>query len=419
MIIDKKSSLSIQYLYAKRFFTFLLYIYIFFIVFDGIRETLALPNFIFLFSAILRDLALVSLFILCIFCNKKLKHFGQTTIYFLLLCSLPAIMAITISQEDFLLSLRGVYWYIRFGFLFFILINSENLNLNDNSKMIKYIIFLTLCLFGLSLIIYFKFPHLVYRRYFGNRAGLGNPGIQSCIYFISLVLCIQYEPFGKIVNIIISIVYIIALVLGVTSTAIVALLLLLLLLLFDPSKRNAAIRLIVIGIVCIGVFVFFYSTELKNIFDFFQHRWDELIQLFEKTFSFSNVKTKSTSFNTREKQIQNFFINLRPIAFLFGNGKFGINYPKERIENLYFAVFHDYGIIGFIFLIVVLIRMFFLSIVNFIKTRQIIQFISVLSFSIYGITLIPPMAVNMGGMFVLLFYFSFYWQGESSRNVDN
>jgi hypothetical protein len=237
---------------------------------------------------------------------------------------------------------------------------------------------------------------------------LGNPSIQSSIYFVSLVLCIQYEPFGKIVNIIVPIIFIIAILLTVTSTAIIAILLFLLLLLFDKSKRAIAIDILAIGFLCVVIVIFLYGDKLKLMLDFFLQKWDELIQLMEKAFFSSDVRTESSSFNVREIRIQKFLINLRPINILFGDGKFGINYPKETIENLYFSVFHDYGIVGLIFLIGVLVKAFFSSIYNFIKTRKVVQLIAVLSFSVYGITLIPIIAFNMAGMFVLLFYFSFW-----------
>jgi hypothetical protein len=193
-----------------------------------------------------------------------------------------------------------------------------------------------------------------------------------------------------------------------TSTAIVTTLVFIFLLLFDTSKTKTAIILLVLCSLCLVALFFVYNDELKIIFRFIQQKWNELIQLIEKTLLFSDTKTESSSFRARERQISRYLINLQPTEILFGKGKFGINYHEEMVEMMYFLVLYDYGIVGLFFLMLILVRAFFLSFFNFIRTRHTIQLIAVLSFSIYGITLHPVITVNMGGMFAFLFYFSFF-----------
>jgi hypothetical protein len=148
-----------------------------------------------------------------------------------------------------------------------------------------------------------------------------------------------------------------------------------------------------------------------------EHRIDDLTQLFIKTITFSGEATQSRSFSIREAQINDFFYYLTPINAIFGRGDFALIVSEKLIENLYIAVFHDYGIVGLIFLCFLLLKAIFSSIKTFFNERNVFQIISIIVFALYGMTLHVIMLFNLTSMFIILFFYAF-WRKKNTRGIS-
>jgi hypothetical protein len=408
----------------KRIYTKLFNVFLFFIIFDGTKEGLILSPIVRNIEIFLCEGLLFLLFFLAIFCNKKVKITGQTTLYFLMLVFIPVVLASMLSMNAFILSWLGIFRLTKPFLFFFILINLKTFYLTKEEQTVKYILILTFLMFAFTLIIYYQFPHLIEKKYYIKRVGLGNPSIQSGLFFAAFILCVYYRPFKLVVNIVFTITFIIGIVLSVSSTALLAFVFACFLFMFNKYQRKFITLILLASVITFSLLVLYYWDFFEPVFQYFLFRLDELTQLLAKYITLSSERTESGSFHTRENQISLFFYNLelRPIDAIFGNGTFTVLSQRysdlllsnHSIENLYISIFHDYGIVGLILLFYVLLKFYIRAFFSFIKKGKTIQLVVVTSFCFYGVPLVVFYMFNLSCIFMFLFYW--FFERKPTRN---
>jgi hypothetical protein len=211
----------------------------------------------------------------------------------------------------------------------------------------------------------------------------------------------------------------VAIALTVTSTGIASMLMVLFLFLWTPSKRKLIILIAVFATIVSIVFIIIFWDILIKLFLFIQIKYEEFLQLFIKIITLSNEKTQSGSFGVREKQISDFFENLQPIHIPFGYGISAMYELKTMIENLFIGIFHDYGVIGFSFMILIIFRGFVVGIKSYLLKKDVMQLMAILSFVLYGMTLEILAVFNSSSVFMILFYFSFWCTNRNTAKLKH
>jgi len=390
-------------------FTVILKLYILFIIFNGIRESLEIPLVFSMFLTCTRETLLYFLVFGSIFFKKDLKVPGKCTVFFLILVFLPACVSLFMNYYDFGIVLFHCYWIFRSFLFVIVLLNSNCYLVVSDNNLIRYIVIISFLLFIVTLVVYYEFNHLIVNKNEVNLIGLGNSSIQSGTYVVALILCINYRPFTKeIVNVFFELSFIFATILTVTSTAIVAVFIVLFLFLVHSSERKHIVFISLISITLFLLLAAYLRTHFELILLFIEKKMVELFQLLEKFVTLSNEKTLSTSFGERERQINAFYNRLTPINTILGMGDFSIRTKETAIENLYIGVLSDYGISGILFLVLSMLHATIKSIKTIFRKKSAFQLIAILTFAVYGMTLHTILLFNFVGMYIILFYFAFW-----------
>lgn len=403
------NTLSIKYALSVLF-----NLYMFIVLFDVTRDGFFLPHIVNLAMSAIRDVSIYSL-IIYILVSKKGKLLSKYNIFVIFMIFIPIVMNITkICIGDFIEEGQNINFVIQFSILFakswlflFVLHNLEVFYVFNKSNVMHNFIVIVLFIILFSFTVYFFLPGLRTRYIIANRVGLGNMSVQTGIYFSAFLLTFYFQPFAtKFRNAVAIFLFIIAIILSVTSTGIVSLLLALVCFLFDKRTKRKSIMIILFSSICIITIVIIYYDKFEPFFKYFWKKAEEFWDLFINLFNKKNHVTKSSSFGAREKQIAKFKESLTLDNCIFGFGYF--SQTTEMIENGYYAVFHDYGLYGLGIMLLILIRHGIWALIDFFKNKSILRIISVLGVCLYCVTLSVAIIPSMATAFMILFYYSFY-----------
>lgn len=397
-------------------FSALLNIYFFVFIFDGIRESLYLPNVVNLFISLARDSLYIVLLLLILFYRHKI--FIPSFLFFFILLgmfiptylsffSTPVSARFDINRTNIVIdTFRCCYWMFRMFSLFIIFVNIKDIYVFSDLYLIKLTILITVYLFIFSLFIYICFPSYIISKFYIDRIGLGNPSIQSGIYICTIILTLEFHPFSDRKSVIVLLILSVAVILTVTSTGILCLIYVLLVyFLFTKQKKNI-IRLFLCIFFLSFIFIVKYWDLIALFVEFIIVKMEELSQLIVKVITNSEEKTQSGSFGVREKQIELLKNKLSFTNLIFGFGYFNVN--TNLIENGYYAILHDYGLFGLFILGFFILRCAFFAVVDFFKHKNVFKIAVIMVFVLYNVTLDVFIIYNLSSVFMYMIFLAFY-----------
>jgi len=374
-------------IHKKDFFSFVFNFYLILLVFDPMRESLDFGSLNTVIS-LFRDMCIFFLFFYVVLLKEK-KRFSICLL--LIFVSLVILLILsTFTDIDKLKNLGFVYGISRSFFMCYVIINLPGFYKYDKEFLLKYFIKLAVVNFLVTLFIYFIKPDLITGRKIELRLSVGNPSMQSILFICSFVLCFYFQPFpNKIINILFSIMLLLAVTFTVTSTAFIALGVFFVLTFFN--KKYTRVWLILGLVICVlGIFAInLLEIDFSKILGLFRAKYREVVLIFSKYLGVdTNVSTQYKSFSIRETQISNFVENLTPIKLFFGDGIFSmIDQKKYMIENTYVALIKDFGLFGFFIFVVILLKELKESFFVYKKNKKYSSFAILAIMCVYAITL--------------------------------
>lgn len=216
--------------------------------------------------------------------------------------------------------------------------------------------------------------------------------------------------------------FLIAILLTISSTAIFSLGFISFILIFlkHRNKIIKSYKKLILFFILLGIGItYFYNKEILGIFDYFMLRLDDLIRLIKIKLKIEKTYLLTKSYSIRENQFSNLLIGIKRsglIYYIFGLG--GANYLNytKYLENQYYAMLGNYGVVGLFLYIFLLIRNFKFYV--YAKNRDnIVLIILTLLMIFYSITLEVMTLYSVVGSYAL--FFSISRKGVLSNENSN
>lgn len=398
-----KSSTIIFQFDIAHFFTKLFNIYLIILILDPMRESVDLGELNTILTVI-REMTIVLLVLIVIFFKRKLIIPYFVFFYFVILLIVGCISVF--STLGLGTNIKGFYGFLRSLAVCFVISNLPELYQESPKKLIKRYICVVIFCFLLSMVLYFLFPKLLINAFFKNRLSVGNPSMQSICYISAFALTFYFSPFNRILNILFSVILLLATVSTVTSTAFVALAVIFVISMFNPKLFKNWVPIVLMFTLSAYLVIIFSNYDFDYLLGTISYKMDELVQLLHKFFGENyNVDKQSQSFNNRTIQIENFWKNVSPMDLFFGDGNWSMSDLNHLlIENTYFGVIRDFGMIGGIFYFFIIISGFIYGFYQCFKKRDLALLIFFAILAVYSVTLHIFVSTSMTVQFFLLFY---------------
>lgn len=390
---------------VRIFFSILFNIYLFFMVFDPMRESLDFGVLNTLIS-LLRDGLIFLLFIFTVFFVQGATN-SKTLLVFLF--SIIALVVLSFFTNENVVSILGLmYGVVKGLMLIFIIINLPKIYKYELIYLCKYFIVLTVFNYAVTLYIFFFKNYLIVNKNIVNRISVGNPSMQSIIFLCAFCLSLYFQFYNKIINFFLSLYLLIATVSTITSTAIVGVIAVFCITIFDKKYRMFWLVSLVIFSLFFIFAVNYFNINIKIFTGLFKAKWFELLNVVNGFLGKESVhKTEYNSMSLRDIQIERFWNNWKPISFIFGDGIFSmINQSKYMIENTYIALFRDFGFIGIANFLFFLLRYGIVGLKNYFSKKSYATLIAVVVIALYSYTLYIFAGTTMMAQLFLFFYLS-------------
>lgn len=369
----------------RTLFSRLFNLYLVILLFDPMRESLAMGGLNGLIS-VGRDFLIFAL--LCVLLIGKQKKDNSIFLLAFAFSILVLFVLSLFAEVNYIESIKTTYILCRGLCLCYIIANLKIYYCYSTLFIIKYLIILSIINFIITLVIYFGFPEMIVEKFTGNRVCVGNPSLQSIIFCSSFTLCFYYKPFSSL-SLILSAILLIATIITVTSTAFVAIIIIFILTVFKKNYFFNWVILLTIFILILMFLGLFSNIDFSVFLNLIDQKNEELLQLINKYLSGgADTPTQSESFSIRESQINQFRNNVDGISLLFGDGIFSMITPeKTMIENTFWALLKDFGIFGLITYVIFLFKYFLKGLQVLRSSRSSILLITVLIIIAYSTTL--------------------------------
>ena len=387
----------------RYFYSLLFNFYILIAFFDPMRESLDFGIMNSMVSAF-RDLIILLLSFLTIFCIKKKK-----ASYFFLMFTLGFFIMIILSlfsEEKFTENIQIIYATYRGFLMCFVIHNMWDIYIFDLSYIIKQSVNYVLLDFVVTLVIYFLFPNLISKRSFHFRISVGNPSMQSALFICGFILCFYACPYkSKLINDIVSFLLLLATFSTITSTATLAFFVVLGLTIFNKDYSRKWLPIVSILIFAFILFILCFKLDITPFTKYFVAKFNEIIIVVSKKIGFeTTVTTGYQSYGLRERQIEIFYKNFKGLNIYFGDGVFSMLNPnKYLIENTYYSITRDFGFYGLCLFTLFYIIGFYKSFISFFKVRKYGALIILCVSLVYCVTL-----YIIAGNATLVQFFFFY-----------
>ena len=329
-------------------------------VFDQTREALPLPYIVMKFYAYLRDFLILSLFFH--FLMKQKKHipinyvFGLTVL--LILLSIPISY---LTGNGIGLPVKFAWLQIKHFLIYYILIcyiSSKNID-----YILRFLLKLGIVFFIFNIIFIIFFSSILTRLLSGGlRLTVGNSSTISFLYFALFLVSINFKLFkNKIIAFLYSLIFFIAILTTVTTTALVALIPVILVKYLElPINRK--INFIIIASIITTIFIINFTSKAyseKNFASYLYEKSGEVIELI-----FSKNKMNVGTLSIREYQRKIVQENMKTEDYFIGLGSGGYQKYCSNLENFYYVLLYDYGILSLIIFVLLLLKYFIISFIN-------------------------------------------------------
>jgi O-antigen ligase len=384
-----------------------------------------MPKVLFIITSLIKEALGVSIFAFILLkrkmkTNKKILIYQMILIYFIVISSFFSLFNKIDLKDNFV----AMYNYVLLPIYVYIYWHYDYMTNQKYIILYKIYIYGNLLLFLFSFVAYiFKFPFFYYS--YANRISIGNPSVTSFSYLICFFSFIYYEDifnYSKYVRLIIKLLFLIAILLTISSTAIFSLGFISFILIFlkHRNKIIKSYKKLILFFILLGIGItYFYNKEILGIFDYFMLRLDDLIRLIKIKLKIEKTYLLTKSYSIRENQFSNLLIGIKRsglIYYIFGLG--GANYLNytKYLENQYYAMLGNYGVVGLFLYIFLLIRNFKFYV--YAKNRDnIVLIILTLLMIFYSITLEVMTLYSVVGSYAL--FFSISRKGVLSNENSN
>ena len=230
-------------------------------------------------------------------------------------------------------------------------------------NILRFLINLGIIFFIFNIIFVVFFATFLTRLLSGGlRLTVGNSSTISFLYFTLFLISINFNLYkNEIINFTYSIIYFIAILTTVTTTAFVALIPILIIKYFDITLINKIRFIILFSIISLFLILSnsFESYKEKKFASYLCEKSTQVTELV-----FSKNKRKVGTLAAREEQKETIRNNMKAENYLIGLGSGGYQKYYSNLENFYYVLLYDYGPLALIFFVLLLIKFFIISFIN-------------------------------------------------------
>ena len=394
----------------KRLFTIAINFLIIAIVFDNSRMVLRMPNVLNSMISLLRDCIIFILFAVLLL-DRKFSVLPISILIFITLFPIPIFIYIANvidnnSQTTLTQVLRGLYWLIRPFLVLYILYNSKNYYTWSKSDSIKIFILACCGMFFFSCFIYFLFLSIVASMHFENRISLGNPSMIGTLYDAAVILLFRYMPFKtRSKNIFALCILCLGCIATLSATANVILILIFAIALAEKRTRAFTMFFLVLILIPLAIICIKIGIEKIAVYtNFFMKRANEVFNTIGKYIFHINEDVGSDSMRGRELQISKMWKTFEFENFLFGCGDISGTGGRFSIENTYFALFTNLGIVGICAYGGILFSILKAAVIECFRKKRYALFQFLFFLGLYGLTLDLINTFSLANVFIITAY---------------
>ena len=328
-------------------------------------------------------------------------------VYFGLAISATAILAIMFSTGNVSFSeFHGIYTYLR-AFSFFIVFNS--LITQKNYVFVRLVLIVSVAVTASSVLLIYGYQPSWIIRDQGARVSVGNSSIHSATMFISMVLAyFSAWTSSRLLKLLTVAIFFIGGLLTSTATWFVLAFISVLILVANafissvgavPKLRKGMIFLFAAFVVALLTLqpVVISSTRFQPYILNMNIKLQQAILAL-----FNSDGTNVGTLSIRQAQFDVVLPHMRALGMIWGLGPFGHLHYTQLMENQYYALFLNFGLIGLLsFMILLFRRSIYLSIRSHPSIRIPLLLIWI-AFLTYSWTLETFMCVQIIGIFALI-----------------